>query len=251
MAIATTASTSARVGVDEDADRQHLPRQQRDDRRRGLGRDVARALRIEVEAEEIGAGLDRRDGVRGARDAADLDAERTLGRIDHANNSRSAAPGSGARMNVSPIRNARTPAASKRARSRGRLEAALDHHRASRRHRAEQLEPGLEPRDEGVEVAVVDADHGRARGERALELLGRVHLDQRRHVHLAPERHQLADDLGTQDRRDQEKRVGTGRARLVDLVRLEEEVLAEQRHGDVRRESRPGGRGCPRRSARR
>src|SRR5262245_21022151 len=63
-----------RIRVDEQRDRLHERRQRVANLHRALGREVARALRIEDEADGIGAGFRRVDAVARARDAADLDA---------------------------------------------------------------------------------------------------------------------------------------------------------------------------------
>src|SRR3990167_8967968 len=103
----------------------------------------------------------------------------------------------------------------------GGEEPALAHHDRPRRDQRRQLERGLEARLEGGEVAVVDADHRAARGERRVELGGRVALDERREAESLGRREQVAQQRRRQDRDDQQHRVGARGARLPELVLLE------------------------------
>ena len=82
---------------------------------------------------------------------------------------------------------------------------------------------------EGLEVAGVDADHLGAGLQRAVGLLLGVHLDQRGHAErLGAVQHRHQRGL-LQRRDDQQQHVGAVRPRLVDLVRADDEVLAQHR----------------------
>ncbi len=111
----------------------------------------------------------------------------------------------------------------------GREDAAFADHHAIVRHQRRQPLGHLERGDEGLEVAVVDADERRLELERALELGGVVHLEQ--HVHAVPDRSGL-DLRGraiVERRHDDEDAVGAHRARFRHLIRLVHEVLAQHR----------------------
>ena len=81
-----------------------------------------------------------------------------------------------------------------------------------------------------MQVAVVDAYQPRADflGERELARI--VRLDQRRHPKLTRERRDRSQLPLFQHRGDQQNAIGAGRARFVNLVRLEDEVFAQQRN---------------------
>src|SRR5262245_40120835 len=74
-------------------------------------RDEAWARKIKIQADEIGATPDRELCVGDIRDSADFNADAHLAPPSI---SRSGTPGSGAAINVSPIKKARTPCASRR-----------------------------------------------------------------------------------------------------------------------------------------
>src|SRR5881628_525714 len=116
---------------------------------------------------------------------------------------------------------------------RGEEAALADHDRAERDQRQE-LERGRDPRLERSEIAVVDPDDAAADRERLVHFGGGVALDQRREAESLRGGEQLREPRGLEDRDDQEHRVGAGRARLPELVLVDREVLAQERHVDRR-----------------
>ena len=97
-------------------------------------------------------------------------------------------------------------------------------------HVGEQLVGALEVDGEVDEVAVVDADDvGVGDLERAVELVLVVDLDE--HVEVEAERLavQLGEVLVAQRGDDQQDRVGARDGGLVDLVGVDDEVLAQDR----------------------
>ena len=83
---------------------------------------------------------------------------------------------------------------------------------------------------EGLEIARIDTDDLRAGLQRAIGFLLGVHLDQRRHAQRlgAIEHRRQRRLLERGD--DQQQHVGTVRASLVDLIRPDDEVLAQHRN---------------------
>src|SRR5438093_808090 len=116
---------------------------------------------------------------------------------------------------------------------RGEEAALADHDRAERDQRQE-LERGRDPRLERSEIAVVDPDDAAADRERLVHFGGGVALDQRREAESLRGGEQLREPRGLEDRGDQEHRLGAGRARLPELVLVDREVLAQERHVDRR-----------------
>src|SRR5205807_7200676 len=97
------------------------------------------------------------------------------------------------------------------------LQTALGHDRhLARSQRSERL-GDLEARDERAQVAVVDADEGRAAARCALELLARMNLDQGVEVEAARQPKELAQRGVVEDRADQQHGVRAEGAGLVDL----------------------------------
>src|SRR5882672_2388085 len=91
-----------------------------------------------------------------------------------------------------------------------------------------QLRRRLERHLERVQVAIVDADDGRVRVERRFELPLAVDLDQRGELELlAGERDIVAQLDLVEDADDEQGGVGQHDARLVELVLVDDEVLAE------------------------
>ena len=93
---------------------------------------------------------------------------------------------------------------------------------------AEQVAVELERR----QVACVDADEPRADIGGAVDLIGGVRLDQRRHAELERERVQAAEHILLERRDDQQHEVGAGGACLEHLVLGRDEVLAQHRQLD-------------------
>src|SRR5437867_7082719 len=116
---------------------------------------------------------------------------------------------------------------------RGEEAALADHDRAERDQRQE-LERGRDPRLERSEIAGVDPDDAAADRERLVHFGGGVALDQRREAESLRGGEQLREPRGLEDRDDQEHRVGAGRARLPELVLVDREVLAQERHVERR-----------------
>lgn len=80
-----------------------------------------------------------------------------------------------------------------------------------------------------MQVAVVDADDLGADLERARELVGIIDLDERLHSPIKGVVVQLGKTLVRKHCDDEEDGVGSVDASLVDLVRVEDKVLAKDR----------------------
>ena len=116
----------------------------------------------------------------------------------------------------------------------GREEAALaDHHRAGRDAR-QQRQRRVDARLEGAEVAVVDADDPAAHGERRLQLGRGVALDERGEAKRPGRGGKVAQQRRLEDGDDEQHGVGAGSPRLPQLILVDGEVLAQQRHVDGR-----------------
>src|SRR5262245_26694101 len=113
-------------------------------------------------------------------------------------------------------------------------EAALADHDRPERNQRQELERGGDARLERGEVAVVDPDDAAANGQRLIDLGRGVALDERGEPEPLRRREQLGESRRLQDRDDEEHGVGTGRARLPELVFVDREVLAQERHVDRR-----------------
>ena len=101
---------------------------------------------------------------------------------------------------------------------------------------------------EGAEIARVDADDRGADVEGALDLFGRMRLDERRHAELDDELVELGEPVLLERGDDEQHEVRARGACLEHLVRLGDEVFAQ--HRDRRRRRAPGrGRRAIRRSA--
>ena len=144
--------------------------------------------------------------------------------------SRASASGSAERISASPIRTASTPTLSSSSSSVAGRDPALGDDGLAGGHVGHQLVG--RPHVDGplVEVAVVDPDHLGVELKRALELAVVVDLDQA--VEVEPPR--LVVDRARARRRssaadDQQHRVGAVDRGLVQLVRIDDEVLAEDR----------------------
>src|SRR4051812_9438510 len=116
-------------------------------------------------------------------------------------------------------------------------DARLGHDGLASRDVDEQVVGALEVDREVLEVAVVDADQVGVELERQLELLLVVHLHQGVDLERAGHAVEGAERVGAQRPDHEQDRVGAIGLGLVDLVRVEREVLAQDRQlGD-----RPGG----------
>ena len=78
-----------------------------------------------------------------------------------------------------------------------------------------------------MQIAVVHADHPRSRLERTRQLLGLVGLHQRREAKPLAEPYVCLELGVTQNRADEEHRVGTDGLCLVDHVLVHHEILAK------------------------
>src|SRR5580704_6766527 len=107
--------------IDEHADDHAMRIDRLADFARALARDTSRTRCIKIQPNQVGAELDRGARVFDARHAADFyaHAHRTSSRA--ASNSGNFAAGLPSRSRLSPIRNARAPAASRRRMSSGAL----------------------------------------------------------------------------------------------------------------------------------
>src|SRR3954452_17247370 len=108
-------------------------------------------------------------------------------------------------------------------------DAGLGHDRLAGGHGGEQLEGLSEIDREVLEVAVVDPDHADVQLERGFELLLAVDLDESVEVERVGLLVEARQVVGVEGADHEEHGVGTGGARLVELVRVECEVLAQDR----------------------
>ena len=135
---------------------------------------------------------------------------------------------SGARISVSPISTASTPTSSSSSSSSRRAEARLGRppscprgrRRAARRCAARSTEKSLE-------VAVVEPEHVGLDVERHLQLALVVDLDDRVEVERVRLAQQVVEIVGVQRGDDQQDRVRARHRRLVELVAVDDEVLAQ------------------------
>src|SRR6267378_2763133 len=112
-------------------------------------------------------------------------------------------------------------------------EAALADHDRPRRDQRHELERRRDARLEGGQIAVVDPDDAASSGEGLIQLGGGVTLHERREPEPLGGGEQRAEPRRLEDGHDQEHRVGSGRARLPELVLVDREVLSQQ--GEVDR----------------
>ena len=81
-------------------------------------------------------------------------------------------------------------------------------------------------RREAHEVAVVDADEFGRRRERGLHVAAVMHLDERIHAKAPGQVQILLELLRRQDARNEQDSIGTEHARFVNLVFVDDEILA-------------------------
>ena len=91
----------------------------------------------------------------------------------------------------------------------------------------QQSERDIEPRLEGVQIAVVDADQRGLQFERAIEFDGIMHFDEHGHAEVRRDRRQFLHAPRVQRSDDQQDAIGAHRARLVHLIRVEHEIFAQ------------------------
>src|SRR3569832_62534 len=91
------------------------------------------------------------------------------------------------------------------------------------------MERGLQRRLEGAEIAVVHADERCRERQGALELIGIVHLHQYCHAALGGELRELVHARVVERRDDEQDAVRADCARLVHLIGIDNEILAQRR----------------------
>src|SRR5262249_51288705 len=109
-------------------------------------------------------------------------------------------------------------------------ESALAHDRRPRRDLRQQRQRRLDARLEGREITVVDADEACAGGQRDVQLSGGVALHQRAETEAFGRRREIRELRGLEDADDQQHGIGASRTRLPQLIVVEREILAQQRH---------------------
>jgi len=112
------------------------------------------------------------------------------------------------------------------------IDAAFAHYERAGGHERRQTLGRCQVDCEGFEIAIIDADQLRARGDGARQFFLRVHLDQRiqRQGGCLPA--ELAQQGWVEQGRDKQHGVGAVALRLDNLVGVEHEILAQQRHAD-------------------
>jgi hypothetical protein len=106
---------------------------------------------------------------------------------------------------------------------------AFGHDQAPRRDPVEQIERRLQAGFERPQVAVVDPQERRLERERPVELHGIVHLHEYRHAQGARDIFELPHAPVFQGSRDQQYAVRSSGACFVHLVRIDREILAQNR----------------------
>src|SRR5581483_5452344 len=108
----------------------------------------------------------------------------------------------------------------------GRMDARLCNQRHRARDHGSQALRGCQVNVECAQIAVVDAEELGAGLQGLLHLGDVMHLDQRVHAERSRQRYEVAEETRLQHGGDQQETIGAGGPRLVDLVGVEEEVLA-------------------------
>ena len=108
-------------------------------------------------------------------------------------------------------------------------DARLGHHQALRRNPRQQAQRGIERHLESAQVTVVDAQQRGLQLERRSQFLVVVHLDQHVHAEVKRASFQFRHQAVVQCRHDQQDRIRAHRARLVHLVMVDDEILADHR----------------------
>lgn len=80
------------------------------------------------------------------------------------------------------------------------------------------------------EIAVVDADDLRSRAQRALQLIKRVHFDERIEMIRRGRVQKIDKVFLIESRDDQKNRIRARRARLRDLNFIENKILSQKRN---------------------
>ncbi len=133
------------------------------------------------------------------------------------------------RIRLSPTRKVRDAGAGKRRYIGGRGNPAFGDNDTILRNARCETPRRREVGDEGVEVAVVDADERAFERERGIELGFVVDLDQPIHAERFRGRDQPRRLVGGHHRHDDEDAIGAAGARFRDLVGLEHKVFAQDR----------------------
>ena len=162
--------------------------------------------------------------------------------LSRPSSSRQAASMSGARISVSPISTASTPTRSSSS-SCSRVEKPdSDTTVLPAGTSASSVVGALDVDAEVRQVAVVDPEHVGLDLERGLELALVVDLDERVEVERARLVQQALELVQLERGDDQQDRVGAGRGGLVELVGVDDEVLAQDGQRRRRRAPRAGRR---------
>ena len=111
----------------------------------------------------------------------------------------------------------------------GRQYPALSHCNSRRRNKASEHEARFEPRLEGAQISVVDADERSREPKSQVKLAAIVHLDQHGHAKRFGRRLELLHARQLKSRDDEKDAIGAQSARLEDLIRIDDEILAEHR----------------------
>ena len=96
---------------------------------------------------------------------------------------------------------------------------------------------------QGLQVAVVDADHSHTELQGAIQLGPVVHFHEHVEAELGGGRRQLVRHRIGQRRHDQQDAIGPDPAAFDDLIRVEDEILAQDR------QPAPPARAAPRSSS--
>ena len=96
-------------------------------------------------------------------------------------------------------------------------------------HVVEQVQGGVETGREGREIPVVDADDARIERQGLVQLRPVMHFDQHIEADVPRQPVEVGELGGLQCRDDQQQAVGAKRTRLVDLVLVDDEILAQNR----------------------
>ena len=151
-----------------------------------------------------------------------------------ATNARAAAAGSAARISASPDERRVEPGGPPAGDRRGVADPGLGDGQAVAGDRVPQPDGPLRVHVERPQVPVVDPDEPGAGREGALELARVVRLHERLQAQVARGRHEPGQALRRVQHRQQEHEVGAGGPEEVELPRVDDELLGQDRHGDGR-----------------
>ena len=109
------------------------------------------------------------------------------------------------------------------------VQAAFDHKEPVIRNERGKPDRGFDIHVERFQIAIVDADDGCAGVEGFSKFRFIVNLNQRVELQISGELDEFLQFARLQHRDDQQNRARPGRACLINLERIEDEVLAENR----------------------